>query len=172
MIVKLLIYATMVAIFFFDWLVFNLNVGNRYITWAPEVCSAILYIYIGFIAIAGRKFKMDRKYIIVLLIYTLHIFVGWIVNQVSLGVVFSGLRIYFKFLPFFVLPAVYDFSEKEFKSYLIFMLILSFVQCPIALYQRFVSYAGIPSGDPIWSRDFKTINNGAGETFRCHGNPW
>lgn len=149
MIVKPLIYITMIAILFFDWLVFNLNIGSRIITWVPEICSSILFVYIGFTAAINKKFHMDRKYIIVIIIYLLHIVIGWIVNQVSPGVVFSGLRTYFKFLPFFFLPAVYDFRERELKSYLIFMLIFSFIQCPVALYQRFVSYAGFLSGDVI-----------------------
>ena len=125
MIIKSLIYITIIAIFFFDWIVFNLNIGSRIITWVPEMCSAILCVYIGFAAAVNKRFHMNMKYLIIIFFYILHIVIGWIGNQVSPGVAFSGIRIYFKYIPFFFLPAVYDFSAREVKLYLIIMLVFS-----------------------------------------------
>jgi hypothetical protein len=65
------------------------------------------------------------------------------------GAVFAGLRVYFKYLPFFLLPAVYEFSDDEIKKQLKLVLGLALLQFPLVLYQRFIKYAGVSTGDYV-----------------------
>jgi hypothetical protein len=59
------------------------------------------------------------------------------------------MRTYFKQFPFFLLPAVYDFSEEQFKKQLQFILPLLILQCPLAVYQRLFQFRASMTGDVI-----------------------
>lgn len=146
---KAFLYITMVSLVFTDWLVFKLGTGNRYITWIPEILSIVMIIYLVISAAITKKLNLDAKYFIILIVYIFHIFMGLLFNPISSGTVVAGLRLYLKFIPFFLLPAFYDFSEKEVGNFVRFMFFLSLIQCPVAFYQRFVSAAHIRSGDPV-----------------------
>jgi hypothetical protein len=75
--------------------------------------------------------------------------IGIVLNALQAGPIFVGIRVYLKHLPFFLLPAVYDFSDKQFKKQLLFLLPLLILQCPLSFYQRLVQYKGGWTGDTI-----------------------
>jgi CRISPR/Cas system-associated protein endoribonuclease Cas2 len=62
---------------------------------------------------------------------------------------FSGMRIYLRYIPFFLLPTVWTIDEKELKRFLKFILVLAFLQFPVVVYQRFFKYSSSLSGDPM-----------------------
>ncbi|MFO1378443.1 MAG: hypothetical protein U1F14_15715 [Steroidobacteraceae bacterium] len=61
---------------------------------------------------------------------------GVLANGVQPGPIVSGLRYYFRAIPFFLLPAVYQFSEKQIAGQLKFMAVIALLQLPIAVSQR------------------------------------
>ncbi|MFV2057710.1 MAG: hypothetical protein ACC707_14685 [Thiohalomonadales bacterium] len=70
-------------------------------------------------------------------------------NQVDVGAIFAGLRTYFRYAPIFLLPIVFPVSDAEIRVQLKFLLLLILLQIPLVIYQRFVQFAGVGSGDPI-----------------------
>ena len=72
-----------------------------------------------------------------------------IINDVQPGTIFVGARTYLKFIPFFLLPVVYDYSEEQLRRQLLMLAVLGVIQLPISLLQRFVFYAGWGTGDVI-----------------------
>jgi hypothetical protein len=73
---------------------------------------------------------------------------GIVVNHVGAGPVFAGTRTYLRAFPYFFLPAVVDFSDKQIRRHLTLILVLALIQLPIALEQRLESFGhGYLSGD-------------------------
>ena len=58
-------------------------------------------------------------------------------------------------LPFFFLPAVYKFSDRDIAKQFKFLLICTIIQLPVAVYQRFIESKGLLSGDAVRG----TLNN-------------
>jgi hypothetical protein len=69
---------------------------------------------------------------------------------VAPGPVFAGVRLYLRAIPFFFLPAVYDFKESQIRLQLKFLLLMGFVQVPMSIYQRYhIMEQDRFSGDPV-----------------------
>jgi uncharacterized membrane protein (Fun14 family) len=62
---------------------------------------------------------------------------------------FAGMRVYLRYIPFFLLPAVWNISDVQLCRLLKFVLLLAFTQLPVVIYQRFVKYSTSISGDPM-----------------------
>lgn len=146
---KLIIYAVILSLFSLNWLCFKWQLIPRYVTWFPELVSLLILPYIIFTAVRKKSFNFSFKYIVCILVFILVMILSFILNSVSPGVMFSGMRIYLRYIPFFLLPAVWDISEKEFKRLLIFIFVLMCAQLPVVLYQRFIKYNTALSGDPM-----------------------
>lgn len=99
---------------------------------------------------ATRKHvPLKGKYLIFFSLFFMFILGGIIVNKVPSGVVLAGLRSNLKYLPFFFLPIVYAFSDKQISRQLKFLLVLSLIQCPVTIYQRIIKYAVVRTGDLV-----------------------
>lgn len=143
------LYVFFSVIFFIDYLVFKLGMSGRVASWLPELFS-LLVLMIVVIQISQKKFfPLSRKYIFLFIILTLNLSAGIIINQTPPGAVISGIRIYLKYIPFFLLPIAYDFSDRQITDQLKIILAILILQCPIALYQRFFQYRHLASGDAI-----------------------
>ena len=78
--------------------------------------------------------------------------------ELSPGRSFAGLRSYLRAIPFFFLPAVVFFSQRQVKAQLLFVLAFAVTQLPISLDQRLTTFArGYLSGD----RTFGTLTDSA-----------
>jgi hypothetical protein len=144
-----ILYILFLALFSLDYLANELQLISPKVAWAPELISGIVLALVLFRATATRSVALQRKYGVVFALFCLCVLGGIIVNFVEAAPIFAGLRTYFKYAPFFLLPAVYDYSDKELTAQLKFLLALALIQCPIAVYQRFIEFAGIGSGDSI-----------------------
>ena len=143
------IFTTFVSLFTMDYLANNLQVIPQKMFLIPEAFSGIAMILVILLGISNKRFNMSMKYVIFLLWFLLAITAGLIINKVDPLVTVSGLRIYLKSLPFFLLPMVYDFSEKQIRWQLLFLAVLCLTQIPITIYQRFIQYAGVMTGDVV-----------------------
>lgn len=145
-----LLYLLFLSVFFLDFFHFKLGIVPRSATWLPEILAILtcLVIVLRF-ATLKEKPAIHPKYAILILLYSTIILIGIILNTTPPGSIIVGMRTYFKHLPFFLLPAIYDFSEEQFKKQLQFILPLLILQCPLALYQRLFQYRDSLSGDAI-----------------------
>lgn len=137
------------AIFSLDFLGIQLGVIPRSLTWLPELLSMLVTAIV--IAQLGRLkgSVIPGKYKLFILLLVANTLVGIIINLAPSGAIVSGIRVYFKYLPFFFLPFVYDFSERQIRVQLIFLFLLLLLQTPLALLQRLVIYAGWQTGDIV-----------------------
>jgi hypothetical protein len=141
-----LIYPLFLSVFLADYL-HGEGLLPRVATFLPELLSMAAVVLVVFLAVSRKVVHLSPLYVFLFLLIGLHIFFGTIVNQVPTTTVFVGIRTYFRYLPFFLLPLVYDFSEKELQGQIAVLMVLSAIQLPISVYQRFVESAGLLTGD-------------------------
>jgi hypothetical protein len=61
----------------------------------------------------------------------------------------AGLRIYTKFIPIFLLPLIFPLTTKTFRNIVLWIYALTMVQLPVVLWQRFIQFAHVGTGDPM-----------------------
>lgn len=144
-----LLYLLFLSVFLLDFLHLNLRIIPRFATWMPEIFAMFISLIVILLFAAKKNVFIFNKYIILILVYLAIMFIGIILNAVPIPAIFVGMRVYLKHLPFFLLPAVYDFSDEEFKKQLQFILPLLILQCPLAVYQRLFQYRGVLTGDVV-----------------------
>lgn len=143
-----LICGLIISIFLLDYLGIEIAVIPREFTWIPELISLFAIVMVA-LSMGNKNVALDRKYLIFFIVFLVHIFLGIVMNAVPEGAVISGLRTYLKFMPIFLIPVVYKFSEKQIKFQINLLIFLLIIQMPLALYQRLVQFKGHLSGDPI-----------------------
>ncbi|MEM7100801.1 MAG: hypothetical protein AAF541_21240 [Pseudomonadota bacterium] len=146
-----LLYLTTAAAFVSQSVDLNQVLGpaGRVLKISPDLLAAMLFaatmVWLG----RTKSLAMPGKYLVLGVILLLHMVVGAIINQVSPGAFVWGVRVYFAFIPLFILPLVYRFSDLEIQRYLVFVLGLCLMQLPVALYQRIFVYPYTPTGDVV-----------------------
>lgn len=146
---QILIYILFVSILTLDYFSRVLGIISSYLTIFPELLSIVVTILIAIEFAKKRSIEIEVKYVIFFLLFGLHLVNGILLNDASVGAIIAGMRIYLKYIPFFLLPMVYQFSEKNIRYQLNWLLFLLLIQCPIAVLQRFVFYKNVPSGDVV-----------------------
>jgi hypothetical protein len=124
-----------------------MGIGGRIMTWVPEFIAIFIAISFPFRTATNKQIHLPGKYVIFLSLYLGHIFMGFWVNDVTGWTILSGLRIYTKFIPIFLVPIIYPFSERTFKNFILWIFAFSMLQLPVVLWQRFIKYATSLSGD-------------------------
>lgn len=117
--------------------------------WLVELTSiAVVPVIFLYYAIT-KKFMARPGYFIAIFMLFLVAFTGSVVNQSSAAALIMGFRHHFKYLPFFILPMVCLFSEKEIKNILLLLGGLLLLQLPVTLFQRFVMFSSVTTGDVV-----------------------
>ncbi len=141
-----LVFILILSIFFLDW---DSSILPRFVKLWPEGISLLaLLTVIGRIALK-TPVAFQGKYVSLFGMLFVLVLVGIVLNKVDPGVVVNGARLFLKYIPIFLLPAVYNFSDREMSQQLKLLLGLLIFQLPVALYQRFVQFAGYMTGDVI-----------------------
>jgi hypothetical protein len=145
-----LILTLFTSIFFLDYLSSKLNLLPRVFTWIPEILSIIALLIIHVYFVLSKRIWIDNKYLILFSLLALDVLSGVVLQSVAPGTFIAGFRKYFKFLPFFFIPCIYNFSDRQIGVQLWFLLFLVLIQSPLAVFQRFVQFASsMHTGDPV-----------------------
>ena len=144
-----LIIVTFLSLFSVDYLANNLQVIPQKFFLLPEAMSAAVMVVVVLAGISRRQLDMAPKYAIFLAWFILTVAAGLILNRVDSLVAISGFRIYLKSLPFFLLPMVYTFTDKQIRVQLLWLLGLCMTQIPLTIYQRFFQYRDVMTGDVV-----------------------
>lgn len=147
---NLLVKLLFVAIFLSGYLAQNLRVVASYWALVPEALSGIALLAVVARLVSGRPVLLDWRYGLFLSLFSFVLLFGFLAQSMPVGAIVSGLRNYAKFIPFFLLPAVYPFTRRQLGSQLAVLLTLLLIQTPLAFYQRFVQFASaMHTGDPV-----------------------
>lgn len=120
------------------------------VKYLPEFLSAVTALTV-FILGAQQRFRDVRPaYWFAFAVMALVMICGALADGIESGPLVAGLRSYLRAVPFFFLPAVYAFSDRQIRSQLLLLLALGVLQLPIAINQRyFAMWMGDRSGDYV-----------------------
>jgi hypothetical protein len=147
--IRYLILLQFVVIFVGDYVFKKMGLRFKLFSILPEMISFAVGFYVFFFFAFGKGAKIQLRYLYFFVSFAVHITIGIIGNQVQPLAIFAGMRTYLNFLPFFLLPLVYDQPDDQVRSQLRLLLALAIVQLPLALYQRVFEYSDQASGDYI-----------------------
>ena len=146
---NMLVYVFLVVAVTLTFILKTMGLPRTVSARAPELLAVFTFIVIlGYAAIYKRHY-LPSKYIVLFLLYALLIISGIIINEVPPGVIISGISIYLKYIPFFLIPIVYKFTQEDIEKQLKLVFLLALLQLPLSFYQRLVQYKGILTGDLI-----------------------
>lgn len=145
-----LVGALFVSVFAAEYLVRQLQLVQRYFVLLPELLTGICLLVVLARLLAGKEVALDWRYVAFFALFFFMLLFGFVTQSMPAGAVISGLRSYVKFVPFFLLPAVYPFTSRQLKAQLAILLTILFLQSPLAVYQRFVQYGDrLHTGDHV-----------------------
>lgn len=147
--IQFLILLLFGTIFTVDHLVTIAGVLPRPLGILPELFSAIASLLLVAGLVRYKQIRLPARYVTWFFVTGLHLFLGIVLNNADSGGVVAGLRIYLKYLPFFLLPLVFPFHETQLRTLLRALLVIALAQLPVALAQRFVFYPHLATGDVV-----------------------
>ncbi|MHA1381407.1 MAG: O-antigen polymerase [Candidatus Helarchaeota archaeon] len=140
------IYLLILSIMFIDWLSEKLLILPRHITWIPELISSVVLLFILFKSSINKRIPMKAPYILIY-VFIILTFIGIVLNNVGLPIAIAGIRNHLKFIPFFLLPFYFNFSNQFMNKFFKVIMFFAFLQCPVAILQRILYQTA--SGDPV-----------------------
>jgi hypothetical protein len=121
-----------------------LTKGDRWGNWALlpggsqftiEILSAAAGLYV---VVAGTRARFEfvrGAYWILFGLMLAGMTAGVLANSVEAGPIFAGIRTYLRAIPWFFIPIVYAFSNKQLEVQLTFLLMIGILQIPLAVQQ-------------------------------------
>lgn len=118
--------------------------------YALDLVLALLaaYVLLRFL-VSGRLTHIRLRYWLAFLAFAYVVISGILINGISPEVAFAGLRTYFKYVPLFLLPALYDWREIDARLISFGVVGLCLLQVPLVIYQRFFLYSEFATGDVV-----------------------
>lgn len=116
----------------------------------PEVVAILIAGAVFFEGVRRGFPNVATRYWVVFGSLAFIVLCGILTNSVGSGPIFAGLRVYFRAIPLFFVPAVFNFTEAQIKTQVKLVLGIGLLQLPVAIYQRYVIWAaGRFSGDDV-----------------------
>ena len=143
-----LAYAIIILAFFVNFILTSVP-GGRVFRLAPEMLGAVVMVIVALRIGQRYPIVIAPRYLIFFAVFLLALMGGVATNAVQPGAIFAGLLIYLRYVPFFLLPVMVDFSKEEISKQLKLVLALALLQFPVAFLQRFVVHKGEESGDKV-----------------------
>jgi hypothetical protein len=133
-------YLLFIGVFFLDFLAIRAGVLPRVVTWLPDLFAGAVALVALLCAGYTHTLRVAPKYLVLFALVCLCVAASAILNGMSSGTLLAGIRNYFKYTPFFILPLVWRYTDAQFRRQLVFLLGLAVLQVPLALVQRFVQH--------------------------------
>lgn len=110
--------------------------------YGPDALLAFVGAVVAARLIVTRRFtSIPIGYWVVSLGFTYVVICAAVVNDVSPEATFGGFRFFYKYVPLFLLPFAYNYTETDVKRLFMLVMGMTILQIPVALRQRFQEYA-------------------------------
>ena len=154
-----LVIALFGSIIFVEYFVEQRGLLPQYFILIPEALSGVVMLVVLLRLMNGVRFHFDWRYALFLSVLLFTLAFGFMAQNMESGPMLAGVRGYIKFIPFFLLPAVHRFTQRQLQVQLTVLLVLALLQPPLAFYQRFVEFADAwaPRDLTICVRDFDAL---------------
>jgi hypothetical protein len=136
---NVLIYVLFVLVLLIvDFLPSGLKVMPRSIGYSVDLLALMICVGMGVRLVGQRRAAITPRYLVLVVLYVITLAVSVILNWVRVEPLIAGIRFHLKYLPFFLLPMVFEFSGKEVERQLRFVFGFLLLQPLIVFLQRFV----------------------------------
>jgi hypothetical protein len=116
--------------------------------YAPEFLGLMAAMAVIFLGTRNRFQHVRPQYWLVFGALVISIVCGIIVNSVPAGPIFAGIRLYLRAMAWFLVPAVFAFSDAQLRTQLRVLLLIAVLQLPLAIQQRWTTMGqGKVTGD-------------------------
>jgi hypothetical protein len=132
---QFVILAMIVAVMAFQYLV-QLEWVPSLFNYLPEILALVACVAVVLVGVQTRFQYVRPVYWLVFGALALVMVCGVVINSLEPGPLFAGIRTYLRAVPFFFLPAVLLFTERQVRSQLLLLLVFCVVQAPLAWAQR------------------------------------
>jgi hypothetical protein len=132
---QIFIIALFCCVTLFDFAILTLKLPQA-LRYTNELFSIAAALYVLIAATSRGLQGVAAKYWTAFGALALVMVCGLLSNAVGTGPVLSGMRFYLHAIPFFILPAVHEFSEAQLRQQLKWLLGIALLQIPVAGYQR------------------------------------
>lgn len=102
----------------------------------PELVSAIAVLCVLLAGVRQRFQYVSARYWLAFVLIGITLLGGIAVNSLGTGPIIAAMRLYLRAVPFFFIPAVFQFTERQLKQQMGLLLALTLLQVPLAGYQR------------------------------------
>jgi hypothetical protein len=102
----------------------------------PEVLGGVALLCVIALGIRDRFRFVRPAYWVVFALLVISLTAGAVANKLDPGPLFTGIRAYVRAIPWFLMPAVFSFSENQLRTQFKWLLGISLLQVPIAIEQR------------------------------------
>jgi len=102
----------------------------------PELLGGVALVCVIALGVQSRFRFVRSAYWILFGLLAFAVAAGVIANGVDSGPIFAGLRSYLRAIPWFFVPAVFTFSDKQVRTQLRLLLAICVLQIPLAIEQR------------------------------------
>jgi hypothetical protein len=143
------VYLLIISVFTIELLVDSFKMLPKIIKWVPEIFIILIFINILIRFAIIKEIYIYKSILFILFLFMLNIATGLAINGGNPLYIIIGMRNHLKFIPILLLPAVYNFTEKEVKNIISLIVLFLIVQVPITIYQRFYQFRGVLTGDVI-----------------------
>lgn len=136
--------------------------GDKWGRWAflpgsaayfAELVGAAAAIYVVFAGTRSNFRFVRPAYWFVFGALLVTVVFGVLVNGVDAGPIFAGTRSYLRAIPWFLVPAVYAYSDRQVQTQLKALLAIALIQIPLAVQQRIATgnSRGIQAATGDWT---------------------
>ena len=117
----------------------------------PEMLSVLVAAFVIVAGAQGGFGRVSAKYWLAFSVTAVALLCGALANFEAPGPLMAGLRYYVRCIPFFFVPAICKFDERQLWKFMRLILAICLIQLPISAYQRFRLVAtGHNSGDKVY----------------------
>jgi hypothetical protein len=149
-VIQALVIALLIAVFTVEYLVRERGLLHPYMVLVPELLSGIAMLIVLARIMSGARIALDLRYVLFLVVLIVVMICGFVLQDVPAGAAIAGIRSQLKFIPFFLLAAVYRFTPKQLATQLTLLFFILVLETPLAVYQRFIEFAHLMgTGDPV-----------------------
>jgi hypothetical protein len=149
-VIHALVTTLLIAVFTVEYLIRSRGLLHPYMILVPELLSAIAMVIVLARIVAGVRIALDVRYVLFFVVLIVTLICGFVLQDVPIGAVVAGIRAHLKFIPFFLLAAVYRFTPEQLTAQMKVLLVILVLETPLAVYQRFIEFAGhMETGDYI-----------------------
>jgi hypothetical protein len=120
----------------------------------PELLGGVALICVIALGVRNRFRFVPPAYWLAFGFLVLCLTAGAVANAIEPGPLFSGMRTYLRPIPWFFLPAVFEFTEKHVRTQLRLLAAICLLQVPVAIEQRITTadnYYGFVAGTGDWT---------------------